>query len=244
MRRLSLALVALLLPAASISAQRVILQPGRSRTPERPAEKPPQAPGIHDVRLYNRYRLSRFSLESAPMLMYTQATGMIAEGIPSNDWMFGDATQLSYRATPSLFLTTTFSGTQLGGPFALSSADVGARIKPQASSRFAPFAEARMSWAYTTGFQMPSALVPLTLLYRTMYQDFTNGGGRGALLGLGFDARVTARYTLTTTLSHTRYGMEGRNLTTHHTWDYTANATRLTVGVRYNHGRYWYDAPR
>ena len=51
-------------------------------TPDRPAEKPPQAPGIHDVRLYNRYKLSRFSLESSPMLSYMQTTGFVAEGEP------------------------------------------------------------------------------------------------------------------------------------------------------------------
>jgi hypothetical protein len=243
MRRLTLALVALTLPAANLAAQRIIgIGAGRGKTPERPADKPPQAPGIHDVRLYNRYLVSRFALETSPMLSYMQTTGFVAENIPANYWSLGDATQLSFRAAPSLMLTTGFTSSILGGPFSLSSAEVGTRVKPWASARFAPFAEARMSWAYTSNVAVPSGIVPITFLYRSMYNaDFTTGGGRGALLGLGVDSRLTARYSLTTTLSHTRYAMEGRVLSgVRRTWDYTNDATRLNVGLRYNHGR-WYD---
>jgi hypothetical protein len=241
MRRLTLALVALSLPAASLAAQRVGIRPGRG--PDRPAEKPPQAPGIHDARLYNRYLLSRFSLESSPMLSYIQATGMLAENIPANYWSFGDATQLSFRATPSVFLTSSFTSTAAGGPFSLASADLGLRVKPWTSPRFSPFAEARMSWAYTSGIGLPSTIVPLSFLYRTMYTDFANGHGRGGVFGLGVDTRLSARFWMTTALSRARYNMEGVNLTTSNRWDYTTNATRLTVGFRYNHGR-WFDAPR
>jgi hypothetical protein len=240
MRRLTLALVALSIPAASLSAQ--LIGSRGTRGAQRPAEKPPQAPGIHDARLYNRYRLSRFSLEASPMLSYMQTTGFIAEGIPANYWSLGDATQLMYRAAPSLYLTTTFTGSALGGPFALSSAEAGVRVKPWASMRFAPFAEARMSYAFTTGFAMPSGGVPVTFLYRAAYGDFTSGDGRGGVVGLGMDGRLTDRFALTTTLSHSRLAMEGRSMSgVRRTWDYSNNATRLTVGVRYNHGR-WMDA--
>ena len=117
MRRLTVALVALSLPAATLAAQRVIgIGPGRGRTPERPAEKPPQAPGIPDSRLYTRYMFSRFSLQSSPMLSYMQTTGFVAEGIPADYWSLGDATELSFRATPSLQFSTAFTG---------STADIG-----------------------------------------------------------------------------------------------------------------------
>jgi len=187
--------------------------------------------------------LSRFSLTSSPMLAYMQTTGFIAENIPGNYWSLGDATELSFRATPSVFLTTAFTGSVLGGPFSLSSAELGTRVKPWASARFAPFAEARWSWAYTSNMSLPSGVVPLTFLYRSMYGDFTTGGGDGGLLGVGVDSRLSARFSVTTTLSHTRYSMEGRDLRNARRWDYTNNATRLTVGLRYNHGR-WLDAPR
>ena len=243
MRRLSLALLALSLPVASLSAQRIGIGTliGRGKTPDRPAEKPPQAPGISDVRLYNRYVLSRFSLQTAPMLSYMQTTGFFAEGVSANFWSFGDATELTFRAAPSLYLSTAFTGSMLGGPFAMSSADIGTRVKPWTSMRFAPFAEARMSWAQTSNFGIPSSVVPVSFVYRSMYGDFTTGRGRGATVGIGVDTRLTPRYSIMSTLSHTRYAMEGRDLNgSSRRWDYTNDATRLMVGLRYNHGR-WYD---
>jgi hypothetical protein len=243
MRRLSLALVALSLPAASLAAQRISIPLVRGRGPQRPAEKPPQAPGIHDARLYSRYAFSRFSFESAPMLTYMQTTGLIGPGAAANYMAFGDATQLSFRATPSLLLTGAFTSTAMGGPFAMASSELGFRVKPWTAPRVAPFAEARMSWAFSSNTYAPSSAVPFLALYRSAYDDFATGAGRGGILGVGADTRLTSRFSVTTALSYTRYAMSARNLYGNAaSWGYTNRMTRLTVGVRYNHGR-WIDAP-
>jgi len=241
MRRLRVALVALVIPATSLVAQ--VMIPIRGRTPERPADKPPQAPGIHDARLYNRYMFTRFSLESTPMLSYMQTTGLIAQGIPENYLAFGDATLISFRATPSLFVTTAFTASSLGTPFGMNGSDFGFRVKPWTSPRVSAFADARVSYAYTSDFALPSQAVPIAAIYRTSSnRDFATGTGKGAVFGVGADTRITARYSLITSLTYTHYTMQGRNLNTTSRWNYTNNATRLMVGMRYNHG-HWYDAP-
>src|SRR4051812_10425081 len=128
MRRLNLALLALTIPAASLVAQ--VMIPTRGKRPDRPAEKPRQAPGIHDARLYNQYMFSRFSLESSPMLSYMQSTGLLAPGISENYLAFGDATLISWRAAPSLSLTTAFTASSVGSPFGMNSSEFGFRVKP------------------------------------------------------------------------------------------------------------------
>lgn len=240
MRRLNVALVALLIPAATLAAQ--VMIPTRSRRPDRPAEKPPQAPGIHDARLYNRYMFSRFSLESTPMLSYMQATGLLAPGIPQTYWSFGDATLISWRAAPSLSVTTAFTASSVGTPFGMNASEFGLRIKPWTAPRVAVFADARASWAYTSGFALSSQAVPIAAIYRTAYDDFAMGTGKGAVLGLGAEAKITARYSLTSSLAYAHYAMQGRDLDSRRRWSYTNDYTRLMVGVRYNHG-HWYDAP-
>ena len=241
--RVFLALVTLAIPAGGLAAQRRVMIPIGHKTPERPVDKPPLMPGVHDSRMYSRYMLSRFSLEQYPMMSYLQANGAIAKGIPSSNFSFGDGTHLSFRAAPSLFITSDFTSSFLNGPFSVGSSELGVRVKPWTSPRVAPFADARVSWAYTTSAQMTSAAVPFVFMYRSMSGDFASGSGHGAAFALGADTRLSARFFLTSALTSSRYAMEGRNLTTRTTWDYSLTATRLSVGVRYNPGR-WLDAPR
>lgn len=238
MRRATLAVIGLVIPAA-LAAQ--VMIPTR-RGPDRPAEKPPQAPGIHDARSYNRYRLSRFSLESAPVVSYMETTGLIAPGVPGNYWGFGDQTVIGYRTAPSLYLTGAFTAASVGMPFGMNTSDVGLRIKPWTEPRIAPFVDARMSWAFTSGNGIPSSVVPVMLVYGMTRENIVTGSGRGAVLGLGADTRITARYSLLLTLSRTHYAMSGTSLQKANRWSYDNDATRLSVGVRYNHGR-WLDAP-
>jgi hypothetical protein len=242
--RLTLALLALSLPAADLAAQRIrIPLIGRGGpTPEVPVDKPPLAPGITEAMAYNRYRLSRFSVEQYPMLTYLQTTGFIAEGIPTSNVTLGDGTHIGFRVAPSLSLTLDMTSSVYGGPFSMGSADVGFRLKPWTSPRFTPFADARMSWAYTTpGTGFGSAAVPTIFFARSMYGDFTSGSGNGVFFGLGVETRVTPQLSMTTALLTTRYSMEARDMGTRREWEYTADATRLTVGLKYNHGR-WLDA--
>ena len=238
MRRATLAVIGLVIPAA-LAAQ--VMIPTR-RQPDRPAEKPPQAPGIHDVRSYNRYRFSRFSLESAPMISYMETTGLLAPGLPGDYWGFGDQTLLSFRTAPSLYLTGAFTASSVGMPFGMNSSDVGIRVKPWTSPRVTPFADARMSWAFTSGNGIPSSVVPVILAYGIARENIITGSGRGAVFGLGADTRLTARYSITTTLSRTHYAMRGTSLEKANRWSYANDATRLSIGLRYNHGR-WLDAP-
>jgi hypothetical protein len=239
MRRLNLVLLALAIPAANLAAQ--IYIPLRTPRPDRPAEKPPQAPGIRDVRSYNRYKLSRFSLESTPMISYMQTTGAIAKDIPMDYWSFGDATLISYRAVPSLFVTSVFSASSAGAPFGMNSSEFGVRLKPWTSPRVAMFADARMSYAFTSNFALPSSAVPFAAMYMDAYTDFSMSRGHGALLGLGSETRLNDRYSLTMSMNYTHYEMRTNRLYDPNSgWTYRNNTTRLNVGVRYNHGR-WQD---
>jgi hypothetical protein len=194
------------------------------------------------VRYYNRYALTRFSFESMPMVSYMSANGVVAAGIPTNNWSFGDATLITVRTVPSLYVVGGFTAQSVGGPFGMNSSEFGFRLKPWTAPRFSPFADVRESWAYTTGVALPSSAVPISVLYRDFYNSHSMGSGNGTSFGLGMETRITARYSLTTVLSSTHYSMNGRDLSTARRWDYTADATRLMVGLRYNHG-HWFDAP-
>jgi len=241
-RPFALALLAVVIPATTLVAQRRMIPVllGRGKTPERPAEKPPQAPGIHDARLYNRYMFSRFSVEQSPMVSYFRSTGVIAEGIPSSNVAFGDATHISFRATPSLFLSTDLTSSFLNGPFAMGTAELGLRLKPWTAPRVTPFVDARVNYAYTMSSTGNGLSSPF--LARPNGDDFTTGRGHGKLLALGAETRVSTRFFVTTALSQTRYAMNGRSMSTLREWNYAIDATRLTVGFRYNGGR-WLDAP-
>jgi hypothetical protein len=239
--RYLVALLVLAVPELS-TAQRV-RPPIRPRTPDRPAEKPPLMPGIHNHMLYNRYALSRFSLEQYPMVSYLQTSGFLARGIPANYWALGDGTHIGFRATPSLTVSTDFTSAAFGAPFSLGSTDFGIRVKPWTNLRVTPFVDARLSWAYTAGSGTGSAVVPLMFMIRSAYGDFSTSSGHGGTLGLGAETRVHARFWLTTGLTHTRYSMTRRGFDPADGWRYTTDATRLSVGLKYNHGR-WLDAPQ
>lgn len=239
--RLALALVVMSVPVAELSAQTRVTIPPRTARGPRPAEKPPQAPGIPDARLYSRYRLSRFSVEQYPMLTQLQTTGLVAEGVAASWTMLGDGTHLGFRVAPSLFVTADMTSAFLGAPLSMGSADLGLRVKPWASYRFRPYADARMSWAYTMGAGGGSNIVPTVFLIRSMYGDITTGSGKGALFGLGMETTVRRNLILSSGLSSTHYAMTGRRIGGDwREWKYSADALRLSVGLRYNPGR-WVD---
>jgi hypothetical protein len=244
--RLFLGLMALSIITADLGAQRRggTMVGGRTR-PDRPAEKPKMAPGIHDNRYFLRsYAYSRFSIEQYPMLSYLQANGLVADGIPTDYVTFGDGTHLAFRVTPSLALTTDLTSSFIGGPLGFGSMEFGTRLKPWASGRVLPFIDARYGWSYANRVSGPGGGFPFVVVYHAVSRDdaIANGSGRGTALGAGVETRVSERVSLTTAVTHARFAMSGRDIDFNR-FAYTTRATRLTLGVRYNHGR-WYDAPR
>ena len=245
--RLMVAMLVLALPALS-DAQRVLRPPQTGRRPDVPAEKPPLLPGIHDAMAYSRYKLSRFSLEQYPMVSYFQTNGLVAEGITTDYLTFGDGTHIGFRAAPSLTVGMDFTSSVLGGPFSLGSSELGVRVRPWTGMRVTPFVDARMSWAYSSSTDASSTAVPLIFVYQATQDRFTSGSGHGGVLGVGAETRINARFWLSAGLTHARFRMNSRTLVPANPgdsapeWRYLANATRLAVGVRYNHGR-WLDAP-
>jgi hypothetical protein len=244
--RLGFVLIAATLPSVAL-AQRTtgtvgrVVPPQTSRTP-RPAEKPPQAPGIPDSRLYTQYRMSRFSFEQYPMITALQTTGAIAPGFASNHTMFGDGSHIGFRITPSLGVTTDLASAFTGAPFSFGSVDFGMRLKPWASARFRPFVDARLSHAYVVPASGIANTVPVVLIARSELGDLTTGSGNGGLFGLGAETTLGRNWVLSSALSATRYTMIGRQLTgSRREWAYTADAYRLGVGFRYNPG-HWYEA--
>jgi hypothetical protein len=241
--RLILALVGLSLVAGDVAAQRVRQPPSRRR-PDQPAPKPPLAPGLHDPRLFSQYKLSRFSAETYPMFSYMQTTGLFVDGVSNNYVSFGDGTQLSFRVSPSVFITTDLTSTaRFGNPFGIGTAEFGVRIKPWTGRRITPFMDARASFAYTASNGGAAGGIPFAIMYHSFQQEHATGSGKGGIFGVGLEAEITQRFGLTAGLTHARFDMRGRTINTFDRRDYGANATRLAVGLRYNHGR-WIAAPR
>jgi hypothetical protein len=241
--RFVLMIAAASLASGELGAQRVVVPPRTVRAP-RPAEKPPQAPGIPDTRAYTQYRMSRFSFEQYPMLTQLATTGFIADGVASSWTLIGDGTHLGFRLAPSVSITADMTSAFLGGPFSFGSADLGVRVKPWLAHRVRPFADARISRAYSLNGAGMANVIPTVVITRSAIGDISTGKGNGAFFGVGAETTIHQRFMISAELSDTRYSMQGRRLGGDwREWDYDADAIRLSVGLRYNPGR-WLDAPR
>jgi hypothetical protein len=239
--RVLLVVAAVSFSITDLSAQRVILPPQSGRAP-RPAEKPPQAPGIPNAQNYSRYRMSRFSGEQYMTVTHLSTEGYARDGFPTTFLLMGDGTRFAFRATPSLSASADLTTAVYGGPFAMGTFDLGLRVTPWASLRFKPFVDARTSWAFTQGARQGSyLLLPGVALAGIAREDYATSYGRGRVFGLGVETSIRPRFIVATQLASTHHAMRARELNTFRQWDYTADALRFSIGFRYNPGR-WYEA--
>src|SRR5690242_6735610 len=91
MRIRTIALVALLVLPAALSAQRM---PRSRPRPARPAELPPQPAVIANQLAYQR---SHLTVEAYPSVSHFVSPGFIGNGIASNWTSLGTGTRLDYR---------------------------------------------------------------------------------------------------------------------------------------------------
>src|SRR5687767_5019359 len=126
--RVLVSLVVLLLPAA-LDAQGVrVRRPPVGGQPPTPAPKPPQAPGIPDARRYHSIRLS---VESYSLFSFVRTDQYVTDSAASSWSMLGVGTRLDLRMKPTFSMTADLTTAMLGGPFSLSTIDLGGRYRPE-----------------------------------------------------------------------------------------------------------------
>lgn len=226
----AVAMIVLLLPV-ELSAQRLRL-PGARRP--RPAELPPQAPGIARELAYKRLR---FSVESYPLISRVESSGFIGDGVVSSWTSAGTGTRLDYRIAPHLAATMDVTSSFIGGPLIMETAEIGTRLRPDRSERrLYPFVDVRFGYvyAYHTSFR------PIGDYFGSGNQPAGFGSqysqGFGGVAGAGAEYALTRSLSLTTGASAMRnrmtaYGYQGvRPSNT----KYQMTMYRYTLGIRYN----------
>jgi hypothetical protein len=228
--RALLAILVLLLPAAS-SAQRLPM-PGTGRARPRPADLPPQPPAVARALAYRRLPLS---VESYPLLSRIETSGFTGDGMAPSWTSFGMGTRADYRITRYLSATMDVTSSFVGGPVVMETAEIGTRLRPERNDRRVyPFLDARVGYSYAQHrfFQAFDPFAsPASLAHGGRYSS-----GFGALGGAGMEVALTTRFSLTTAASvmHSRmtaYGFEGTRPTRD---TYRMISYRYTLGIRYN----------
>jgi opacity protein-like surface antigen len=227
----------LLLPALASGQIRVRRPPVGGAAP-RPAPKPPQAPGIHDARLYHRVRLS---VESYSLVNFVHTDRYVTDDGAQTSSLFGFGTRLDWRFKPAFSATLDLTSSAFGGPYTLSTVELGTRympVRPGRGSR--PFVDLRGSWAYNYDtYAQPYGLNTLAVP-QYQYQDRsgrTTSRGFGGLVGAGIETGLTNTLFLTTGLSYSSYGMSSVTIANQPQGadsDYRTTALRFTVGIKYN----------
>jgi hypothetical protein len=232
MRTVAIVALALLLLPNDSSAQRMRL-PGARRP--RPAELPPQAPGVAREMQYVRLPLS---FESYPLVSRIEASGFMGDGVSSSWTSFGMGTRADYRVSRFLSATLDMTSSFNGGPMVMETAELGARMRPDRNERrLYPFVDARVGYAYAYhSYYRPIGDVidgsnALPLGYGSRFSH-----GLGAVGGAGMEIAITTRFSMTTAASimrnhMTAQGFQGNRPTRDRFW---MTSYRYMLGVRYN----------
>lgn len=228
--RAAVAIAALLLVPAELSAQRIPL-PGTRRGPARPAPLPPQPEPIARPLAYKRLRLS---VEGYPLISYVRSPGLTGNGALSEWTSFGSGTRADYRLGRNVSATLDLTSSFAGGPVDVHTAELGTRLRPERSERrMYPFIDVRVGYIRSSGgyFSTTGEQYPTT-------QDagFQYSQGFGAVGGVGMEYVLTRTLSLTTAGSvmrnrMTTLGLVGAAPTER---SYTMTLYRYTIGIRYN----------
>ena len=227
-----IAIVALLLPVG-LSAQRIPLI-GR-RGPARPAPLPPQPAPIAKELAYKRMPLS---VESYPLITYTQSPGFTNDGIVAGWTSLGMGTRADYRLTRHVSATLDLTSSLLGGPALIQTAELGTRLHPERTeNKVHPFADLRVG--YISAYNRS----PGIFIDDGFGSVVTQGGagsrysrGFGGVAGAGMEVDLTRSWSLTTGGSvmrnrMTTHSLQSVELNNRH---YALTSYRYTLGVRYN----------
>jgi hypothetical protein len=229
--RVVVAIVALLLPAAS-SAQRLPV-PRTGHDPARPVPLPRQPESIARQLAYKRLRLS---VETYPLISYIQSPGLAYDGRASAWTAFGAGTRAEYRLTRFVSATMDLTSSFLGSPVHMETAEIGTRLRPERSERRAyPFVDLRVGYvsAFDSGLGSFDAYG---------FPTPQNGSGVRYSRGFGGVAGMGMEYALTQTFSLTTAGSVMRSHLTSHDFQsaqsfadgFAMTSYRYTVGIKYN----------
>jgi hypothetical protein len=232
--RAVVAIVSLLLPAAS-SAQRLPV-PGTAgrRGPAQPVPLSPQPEPIARAVEYQRWNLS---VESYPQFAYFRAPGISSDGTSS--WAsLGAGTRAEYRLMPFVSATMDFTSSLLGGPAIVSTAELGARIRPERSERrIYPFVDARAGYIVASSRELTSAGEdPFGNLAIPGANGSRYSRGFGGVAGAGLEYDLSRTFSLTTTASVLRTRLTSHQIQGAQPIDasFAMTAVRYTIGLRYN----------
>ena len=172
------------------------------------------------------------------MYSFVRIDRYVTDSAPSNWAMLGGGTRVDFRAKPSLSLTGDLTTSTLGGPFALFTGDIGARVRPQWNGHSRPYVDARVSLAYTydsyAQLYASSIFVPPSGFNSS---GRTTSTGVGALIGGGVETALSDRWGVNMGLSASHHRMLAVRVGQQRagsSWNFNVNTVRLTFGVRYN----------
>lgn len=224
----------LLAVPATAFAQRLPV-PVIGRRAPRPAELPPQpAPIARDL----EYRRWRLSVESYPLVSFTQAPGLSGVKAMTSWATFGMGTRADYLLTRNVSATVDLTSSFIGGPAITNTAEVGTRIHPEwAEHKLYPFADLRLAYITTydrglSGYDDPFyTSVPMPNGYVVRYAS-----GFGVIGGGGAEYALTPRWSLTSAISVLETHLVPRDFSTSGVVPsgIQMTAVRFTFGARYN----------
>ena len=232
--RAVVAFVLLVLPGTSI-AQRVPRPVIGGRGPAEPAPLPRQPEPIARAQAYQRVRLS---VEAYPLISYVHAPGISSDSRVASWTTLGAGSRGEYRITDQASATLDLTSSFLGGPVIVSTAELGARLRPRRSERRAyPFVDVRVGFVSSYNRNLGSVIEDQFGFPVTRIADgprYSQGFGGAAGAGVEYD--LTRTLSLTTSASVMRTSMTARDFQSAAVANPTFALTslRYTIGIRYN----------
>jgi hypothetical protein len=231
MRARTLLAAVLVLAPMALSAQRIPLPIGR-RGPARPQPLPPQpGPIAQDL----AYRRSHLSVESYPMVSFTNAPGLAGPGRAGSWVSVGAGTHADYRFTRYMSGTLDLTSSFFGGPATTQTIEIGTRFnRARGEGKWYPYVDLRAGYVATYlnyGTIGDVYVDPATQAYYGRYSH-----GFGGIGGAGFEYALTRTLSIVTGASLLRGRVTTHQLNGVDPVDqrYTLTSLRYTLGLRFN----------
>jgi hypothetical protein len=218
---------------------------GGSPPPARPVPLPPQP---KEVRNDLRYRFNNYSLESYNLMSVNHLDRYVSDKQARSYAMDGAGFRLNYDYRPALALTTDVTQSFWGGPFRMTTIELGGHFHPERLEyRVQPFLNLRGSFAHTSdGYAQAVGNTQTAFPPSGYVAGQTFSSGFGGYIGTGMDYGIARNYAITTEIGVSRHRMGfvsvgGQSMGSD--WDYNSTAVRFVVGVRYTGGRWIQQDP-
>lgn len=233
--RTVVAIVSLLVPAASSAQQLPIPGTAGRRGPAQPVPLSRQPEPVARAVEYQRWNLS---VESYPQLSWFNAPGISTDPSISNWTSLGAGTRAEYRLAPFVSATLDLTSSVLGGPAFVQTAELGTRIRPDRSERrIYPFVDLRVAYISASPRGLASSSEdPFGNPVVPGADGLRYGRGYGGIAGAGIEYDLTRTFSLTTSASLFRTRLTSHDFRGGLPVDpsFMMTAVRYTVGIRYN----------